>query len=1282
MNLVKKKHKRYLSLFTLFALILSMFSPIVGQTIYAVTKDDMGSMHVLVKDEVTNEGLKGVSVTVSATDGDLLLTDSTNDTGELQVDNVPIGTYTVSIDEGMDGYDVYSEDHEVIVSSKEVTTLELIMTPEKEIAIEEEIIEDVEVVEDEEIVEDQEATEEETVEDEQIQDEETEIVEDEIIEDKVIENVVIQEAAEEETVEDVVIQDETTDALTITQSGGGTEHYVNEQMLHNVEVSLSGNATTLYNHSIKIEMDKEFLRNGDFVVPKPEQSSGVEMKDEGSKRVAYVKIPELAGGNFIGIPITSTLYKAVTNYGNIVPEGYELMIKASIVDADGNVVKEANDVTFITKYNKTYGTKTSAQNGLMQLGMKGEDGEIIEKNQPIALYQFDILLEGRTGDLSIDYNKTRGYKSHTLVDTLPEGAVFDPELEVEGVKINKGWTLSDDETTITREWEATEARPELALLFPDIKEGESVTNKVEVTSHPYEKKDYETLYSTEATRSHRAVYGKVEGIFSKRIAESPFVPASRTNVNNPLSWNISLNNPLEQSRMDNVVIEDYKKEDGTYALDERMYFDNITFRSDYDYIYNPNKVVAYVGDSGTEQIVEGAKNGTFFDFPEDTRGYRVEYDSVVPKGRILFGVSARFKNPDDIYWIKDDVENNNVFNEAEYSLEFVNINNGLSGGLSSGKSKDSYLLTEYKEEIDILKERNGDLSTVSSAGESVGFTVKPFGFNTKIDNFRSVDNFQLVDLLPVGFTLDRDYMEGEFDRMSETVKDYKIVQNYKNSGREALIVNYVDGITPQTSSLSFTVLGQVTSLSSPGENTNEIFATADGLDGVTMLTKTKDIYDINENGLTDDYILYDSSYYLFAPVKEVVVRKSAKTDVTDWTPIGVKTKAEGTLQNKISIINYLDTPVETVTLYDIFPYEDDVAIVKNEAGTRLPRGSEFSNSLQGAISSPEGFTVYYTTDTPLEDEADAVSQMSWVTSLSDYSKAKAIKIVMDEGRVLESQETADFILDMKAPSNVTNMQRAYNSVAMSLNGGLKFLEGNKVFNEIETDVGTIKITKTDKDTLELLKGVEFILEQDDIEIDRQTTDDKGEILFDNLEVGDYIVRETKGLDGYQINDTSYPVTIGKDDIVQLDIKNEQILLLDIDVTKVWDDNNSEDRPEELVYKLSRKAQGELTFTEIAEGKGLKTDNYTYSFKDMELMDSNGNSYEYRIEEVVPDGYRVNIDGNAQDGFTVTNRYVGVAVLPDTGGIGALFVIVAVGGLVLVGMNKKQKKGASDTSDEE
>ncbi len=79
--------------------------------------------------------------------------------------------------------------------------------------------------------------------------------------------------------------------------------------------------------------------------------------------------------------------------------------------------------------------------------------------------------------------------------------------------------------------------------------------------------------------------------------------------------------------------------------------------------------------------------------------------------------------------------------------------------------------------------------------------------------------------------------------------------------------------------------------------------------------------------------------------------------------------------------------------------------------------------------------------------------------------------------------------------------------------------------------GSIKLIKTDGHKKTPLEGVEFdLLDSEKNVAGSYKTDESGEILIDNLEIGTYYLRETKTLKGYKLTDELIPVELTPEEL--------------------------------------------------------------------------------------------------------------------------------------------------------
>ena len=85
------------------------------------------------------------------------------------------------------------------------------------------------------------------------------------------------------------------------------------------------------------------------------------------------------------------------------------------------------------------------------------------------------------------------------------------------------------------------------------------------------------------------------------------------------------------------------------------------------------------------------------------------------------------------------------------------------------------------------------------------------------------------------------------------------------------------------------------------------------------------------------------------------------------------------------------------------------------------RGSEFPVRLRGAITPPEGYTVYYTTSPEVYTHSmeEMVDSDIWTTSVTDYASVTAFKLVAGEGTELAGNSRFQVRIPVCAPKTLT-----------------------------------------------------------------------------------------------------------------------------------------------------------------------------------------------------------------------------------------------------------------------
>ncbi|MCT0509479.1 Cna B-type domain-containing protein, partial [Lactococcus cremoris] len=189
-----------------------------------------------------------------------------------------------------------------------------------------------------------------------------------------------------------------------------------------------------------------------------------------------------------------------------------------------------------------------------------------------------------------------------------------------------------------------------------------------------------------------------------------------------------------------------------------------------------------------------------------------------------------------------------------------------------------------------------------------------------------------------------------------------------------------------------------------------------------------------------------------------------------------------------------------------------------------------------------------------------------------------------------------------------------------------------VVNNSGTAEGTnldYQLTKVDKDTDKVLSGVKFELWSYKNNAKGQllrtgTTDDKGQIRWNNLKSGKYVLVETAPTDYQTVTDkiiTLKAADANSDKLVTSTITNEKVKT-SVSGEKTWVDNNDQDgvRPSKITINLF--ADGKKVDSKTVTAK----DGWKYEFNDLDKFKA-GQEIKYTVEEAAVAGYETTYDGN-------------------------------------------------------
>ena len=663
-------------------------------------------------------------------------------------------------------------------------------------------------------------------------------------------------------------------------------------------------------------------------------------------------------------------------------------------------------------------------------------------------------------------------------------------------------------------------------------------------------------------------------------------------------------------------------------------------------------------------------------------GWRMEMkdDFVLPSGQgIRLNSYTSFKDPEKTRYDEADATKNVYKNTGRVTYK-------TQSNVAKDQSADwTFNLIPMKESFEISK--TTDYNDVQyTDGKTIRFGL--VATRVILDPDKNYGDLRVIDLydpntLDVDFKdLDRYLPSG--DRGMKFFKRYEVVENYHNSGRSAIVMHldqkeFIKASLENNSQVRLPfIYAKLKGKDDGGTFTNKLYVAGNGIHDLENANPDRvieDVYDLNGNGSTTDKIPYAQSNYTIVAAEGIYARKyiAKNDDLSDASTVTRTFKPGETFNYKITIKNNTDKPVEDGIVYDALPKVHDVNTL--DGSNRL---TEYTVSLRGPVSAPEGWTVYYTTDPSVTSDTmeQAADRDIWTTAVADYSQVTGIKFVANKDTTIPARSEANFGVPVVNPTELTKdvkdlMQKrtkdnednggrsgvvqAHNQFGYKAKGH----QGNRESNTVTAQIfsAAFQVKKVDKDDpKKTLEGATFTLtDVNGAVVATAISDKNGELSFSTLTEGNYTLKETQAPANYKLDTTEHAVVVSYDADKQiyhvtvdgkavgskalpLEIANEaDIKYIDLEASKVWDDQDNQEglRPESVEFQLYKngKAQGKAVAVSAAT-------EWKAHFTNLPDKDSDGKFNTYTVKEVkVPTHYTVDTEeASFTDGkATITNK---------------------------------------------
>ncbi len=870
---------------------------------------------------------------------------------------------------------------------------------------------------------------------------------------------------------------------------------------------------------------------------------------------------------------------------NVVPDNYCLPVTASVSGGETtapSIYRPEYKPWGIEKYVNSNRYKSFSEDGAeVVVTPLEENGNPYLDDRTYV--DFAFIVNGCTST-GVNLSDWRDACAVTLTDPLPvytdkDGA---ERLAVFDADANPGWTLSADGTSVSKTYQGENSadvltqiyNDTLRLRFPGLQftaqtDGTSfaeLDNTVSLTAVPSNAADGETSpTAADSLRFRMTDDPATGGEFTKWATKGDIYDVDIYKTN-PYPWEVALTNKKSQP-LRHITIQDRKiVENGQTVLaglDEALRFVRLEssltgakLHDEQTYADIVDHVTAYYTD-GTAQdypiSLDSSGNFTVtFDENKICDGYdilfRDDYEMYLGE-RVSFLAYTVYRDPEHAH-VPDGAEKVTYSNTARASNRYQSGGQSVTALMESGYS---YSMLPSAENLSVNKRTlvNGSGTLWNVGGNHVGDTyiylLQLRGTLLEPD-IKEYQDLRIIDLLPDGVSYQKIYLIQQISSVGPildggTSYQPEIQENYHNSGRTAVIfhlnaANLKTALEHPTSGCDIYFGVTIDQDAHSGTVRNDVYVVGDNLDEYSGDNGVDDIYDLNNNGRTDDKIAHGYSDATIIAAQSVYAEKFiAPAGSDNWSRQGLLVNSGSQFDYLLKITNETSAEYTGLTLTDVLPQIGD----KNAFAT-ADRNSEFRVRLREAITPPASYSVLYTTaevsGKSIQELADAAI---WTDTVSDWSAVTAFRLVAGADTILPGRSTFEVRIPAEAPAALDDaslallhkkaVQRPDAASCLEAFNAFGFRTAQSSLKESNTVWARIPfadlcVQKVDGTTGTALPGAQFTLtDASGSIIGTAVSDECGLLRFRDLTAGVYTLAETQVPDGYRDTHLTMTVTI-------------------------------------------------------------------------------------------------------------------------------------------------------------